>query len=198
MKTNKLFADIKRDLIVYILLMVLSIVLSVSFVTIVSKPRNETTLTIFMGTYTTNIENFKRELEKEKPNYLKEINIRCFSPSSKNYTYAYRSIGLKGADIIALPFSKIDSQTVVDFYAKITNEYIEKYFENYDVLTISNSVYGVKIHEKGQANGEFLSFYDVESNDDDYYLFYKKNSLHIGDITSSKYETAFILSKVFR
>ena len=198
MKSRSFFRNIVRNLWGYLIILAVSIALGISFVTIVDKPRKEATITLFVGSYTTNVERVKEELMNKKPDYLREINLHCFSPTSKNYTYAYRSIGLKGADIIVLPSSKIDNQTISDFYAVISDEYLDKYFSSNKTLEIDSKAYGVKIHEKGQPNGELLSFFDEESHDEDYYVFYKRNSLHIGDITSSKYETAFMLSQVLK
>lgn len=159
--------------------------------TLINRPINEETITLFVASDSNNSKKLREALEKEKPSYLRELNIISVKSQTTSYDDRFKVYGTDNSDIVILPKSKINDSTVMRYYASFSSEYISNHITNPSFYQVSedNRLYGILVHQKGEEN--YLIDYKSEEYDDDYYAFFIKNSVHIGELNYSSYLTAF-------
>ena len=159
--------------------------------TLINKPINEETMTIFVASESYDLKHLKEALDKEKPSYLREINFIGVKSNTSTFDDRFKVYGTDNSDIIILPKSKIDDSTVMRYYASFSEEYISNFISepSFYVVEEDQRNYGILVHQKGEENS--LITYKSEEFDDDYYAFFIKNSVHIGELNNSSFTTAF-------
>ncbi len=190
---NKFFGKIKEWWYLYLAFLIL-IPIGVSYLTyVVNLPRNEETISIFIASCSTNVKELRAELEEEKPQYLRQISIKSYVYDDKDFSQYYNYFGCQDVDIVVLPESKISSGTVLSNYKKLDAS-LESDAASYYYPEGSSSAYGKLIHKKGEENG--LITYKDDNHDEDYYLFYGKNSLHLGEMSGTNWNTALTFAEI--
>ncbi len=190
---NRIFAKIKSWWYLYLIALV-ALPLGTCYLTyLVNLPRNEETITLFIASCQSSTKGLYEELMKNRPDYLREINIRSYVYYEDTFSTYYSYFGRGDADIVILPESKIASASVTSYYKKWSEDMIDSSSAYYSVES-GLDVYGKLIHKKGEDNS-YISYKDDE-HDENYYLFYGKNSLHLGPLSNSKWNTALLFAKI--
>ena len=182
---NKILSKILKNWYIYLLTGAVTVIASCYYIDFANKPRNEETLYIFSATYTKNTIEFKNNLLERSPSYLREITIFNVYPDISNFSYYLANQGLNRADIFILPTSVLFDELLEKQFLKLDQNVLKQYFS----ATLDASEHGVLLHKKGSGNNGLLTF-STETSDEDYYVFYRKNSLHAVD-----YDTSFKLTK---
>lgn len=188
---SEFFASVKKWWYLY-LIALLAIPSGSYYLTyLVNLPWDQETITIFIASTNVSTKGLYEALEKAKPSYLREIVIRSYVYYEDNFSTYYAYFGGSDCDIVILPESKIVPSKVASSYKKWSDDLIDSSKEYY---SYENAVYGKKIHGKGDENG-YIAYKDGE-RDEDYYLFYGKDSLHLGSFSDSSYDTAFLFTNI--
>lgn len=173
---------------IYVVGVILASVVSVYFVHFVSMPRNEATISIFL---TSNNETKKKVfdiLDDVKPSYLKEIDITNVEANNTEFGYYFAQKGLNKADIFVLPESKLTDEMLSKQFATLDQEYLSTYF----TYTSEQTNHGILLHEKDKEDTLFNLKEELEEN---YYIFFRKNSIHCGMLNNSNFDTSIIFTK---
>lgn len=158
---------------------------------LVNLPRSQETITIFIASTNVSTKGLYEALEEAKPTYLREIVIRSYVYYEDSFSTYYSYFGGSDCDIVILPQSKIDASKVASSYKKWSDDLVDP---SQDYFSYENAIYGKKIHSKGEENG-YIAYKD-EERDEDYYLFYGKDSIHLGSLSSSSYDTALLFTNI--
>ncbi len=160
-------------------------------ITLINRPVNEETITLFVASESYDLSNLKKALDKEKPGYLREMNYIGVKSRTKTYDDRFKVYGTDNSDIVILPKSKINDSTVMRYYASFTEEYISTFIDSPSFYEVEDDhrYYGIRVHQVGEENN--LITYSSEEYDDEYYAFFVKNSVHIGKLNHSSFTTAF-------
>ena len=189
---NKVFKRIKEWWYLYLVALIL-LPIGVSYLTyMINLPRNEETISIFIASCGSDVKKLREALEKEKPQYLRQISIKSYVYSDHDFSTYYNYFGCQDVDIVVLPESKISSDVVLSNYKKLETDLDSG--ATYYYPEGASSPYGKRIHKQGEENG--LITYKDETHDEDYYLFYGKDSLHLGAMSDTKWDTALTFAKI--
>ena len=168
-------------------------VLSYVIVEQIQKPKNEETISIFVGSCNADARYLKEKLNSNKPSYLLEINLYSYSYVDSTFSTYYQANGKMDVDLVILPESKIDDASLITYYSPLD----ESHFSTNDYLSKdSKTHFGILVREKGEANS-LLTFSD-DSHDENYYAFFGKSSKHGGSITNSQYDTSLIFISLIK
>lgn len=146
--------------------------------------KTEEKITVFIGSNSATFEKAEY-LNGARPDYLKMVEVRAYALSDSVYDTCLTIFGYETGDILLLPESNLNEQTCVDCYAEISVDYQSK-FEHLGWYVVDGKVYGIKIHDK-QSHESLIDCLDYGKDDDeqDYYLLFNKNSVHIGDLSDA-------------
>ena len=170
---------------VYVLAVIALPILSYAIVEQIQKPKNEETISIFVGSCNADARYLKERLSSNKPPYLLEINLYSYSYVDSTFSTYYQANGKMDVDLVILPESKIDDASLITYYSPLD----ESHLSSSDYLSKdSKTHFGILIRSKGEANS-LLTFSD-DSHDENYYAFFGKSSKHGGAITNSQFDTS--------
>ena len=173
---------------VYVVGVILASVVSVYFVHFVSMPRNEATISIFLASNNETKKKVFDILDDVKPSYLREIDITNVEPNNTEFGYYFAQKGLNKADIFVLPESKLTDEMLSKQFATLDQEYLSTYF----TYTSEQTNHGILLHEKDKEDTLFNLKEELEEN---YYIFFRKNSIHCGNLNNSNFDTSIIFTK---
>ena len=196
-KVKQFFLNVGKHLWVYVLFCLASTLLSIYVVNLINKPRNEETISILVASYDDKCEEFKKEVNKRRPDYLREIQFNTYSLLDDSFENYYLNLAYGLSDIVILPESKVNNSKVQDYYAILSDEIKTKYFVDKEFFSLEDKEYGVLIHKKGTEDNNLLKYKLDEQTDENYYLFFFWKSKHIGVLNDTTYNTAFELMQVF-
>ena len=189
MKKNK---HLWRYWYVYLLLIASSVIGTIYYCDFINRPKNEETINLFVASYTQKSEPLYDYFKEKAPDYLREINITLVNPKSADFGYFMVNKGLNKADIFILPESYLFDDLLNNQFVTLNEEVIDSYF----TYTTDSSNHGVLLHDVGNNDNNLLQFKSEQYTDEKFYIFYRVNSLHIGDLNSkSKVDTALLFTK---
>lgn len=191
---NKILLALKKHWYVYLLAIIVATSLSIYWCNFVTRPVDEQTITLFIGSYSLDKEALSNKLNEVKPDYLKEINIVSVKTGSSDFGYYFVNNGLNKADIFVLPESYVTEDMMNKQFATLNSSYLTTYFE----YESDSSNHGINIHKVGQEDKEIFTFTEEGKTDENYYLFFRTNSIHIGEMSNSNFDTAIKFAKVIK
>lgn len=174
---NRLKKSLSSFWYLYVFLPLLGVVFLCYSTYLVNKPRGIETISIFIGSLSTSSASLRETLEENQPSYLREIAIRSYDYNDSNFSSCYSNFGRSDADIIILPESKLNEETIMYYYAKLDESKINA--SKFYYPGTSSSPYGFLIHSNEKINNSLIEYSNGKYNED-YYAFFNKNSLHLG------------------
>jgi len=197
---NKFILSFKKIWPLYLFGLAGSIAISCFAVEQIIKPRNEETFLFFTASYSYECDNLKYVLKENMPSYLREIKCNSYYLKDNNFDNYFSTVGLISSDIMIVPQSIMTEELAKSYCTKLDRNYVTSLLGEVTFLNYGDSIdtYGVRIHEKGKhEDSEHLITYTLnEEMDEDYYAFYRNGSLHLGELSSTKWTTAFDYTKV--
>lgn len=135
-------------------------------------------ITLFVEANSVKDAEFSVLLEDDMPPKLKMIKIYTSSDTS------FESYALVGADLFIVKGS--DAEKYIDSFAKLEKK------EGFEYYYHGGTAYGIKVYDKETKKGSATKFISYE--DDDYYLFFGINSVHLGDLNGSADDYSFVIA----
>lgn len=184
-------------------LYLLSIAVSVSafciLTSIKTNPKRTEKISVLIGSYDAKVNDLEKELNNNKPEQVKDIQIRYLNLHAKNFQYLFSTLR-DDIDMFILPNSYVagkEDDTVkyaANLDAKYVDSKVEKEFEFY-VYDGYNK--GIKIYDSDSDIGCMKDYitYNEDDNKSDYFLFFSYKSKNIGKVNSSESETAYQIVK---
>lgn len=135
-------------------------------------------ITVFVEADNVRDTEFSILLEENMPQKLKMIKVRKFS-------YAmFDSYTLLNADIFIV--KSANAEQYIDSFVKLEEkEGVEYFYHN-------GEPYGIKVYDKETKKGSATKYISYE--DDDYYLFFGVNSVHLGELNGSADDYSFTIA----
>lgn len=186
-----IFKTVLKKWYLYVIAIGLSIFGCSYYVNFINMPRNEQTISLFISSYTSDTSKVKKYLESKSPSYLREIDITNIQPDSSNLEYFFVNKGLNRADIFILHESLLTKELLENQFAMLDNDYLSNYFSYESEATN----HGIVVHKKDGEDHKLITFKKDGKDDQNFYLFFRINSLHIGKLNNSNYDTAINLTK---
>lgn len=186
----KTIRNIARYWYVYIVAIVAGVIGSIYYCEFINMPRKQETISLFVSSYSNDPTNLHKFLNEKKPDYLREINITMISPKSGDFDFFMVNKGLGKADIFILSESYLFEDLTNKQFANLNEEYLNTYF----TYSTDESGKGILIHSAGSEDNDLMTFHN-DKYDENFYLFYRKNSLHIGELGKKKWDTAIAFTK---
>ncbi len=179
-----------RYLIALILIFIFWLVVIDTLVAV--KPEDK--LCIFIGAYgiSPNIEE-----HIEKPSEIEEIEILDVN-INQDYYFVIFSAHASNKDFdFSIVNEKQFRESDIQYYLILDEEKLIDYFGEQEYYRVNDDIYGIKIYDgetKKGILGDLVS-YNLEDEADDYYLFFHKDSIHLGELNSSSDDMAIQVIK---
>lgn len=189
--------------VLWILLVILAWEGVFSFIT---KPKKEESVYFFFGVEKAQIDVMYEDLEKAKPEYIRNIDISAYSTRQTGFDSLFTTRGVLNTDVFILPESYCEPSFMKALFYPMDPTIIKEVFgENaeYEKAAYEDDIYGVKIYDKETDVGKAMAYFDYTFIGDngerqsvgDYYLFFSRKSLHLGQISGSDMDGALILAQ---
>ena len=181
----------------YLLWLILAIILWAWLFSVKTAYKEDETVYIFFGTYTCDESGMKDRLYVDKPDKIKNIVVYNVAPNDEYFDVFYQTRCLTEADIIVLPESKCDKNSYKSNFCPLDTEYIESYLGNCEYSERDGVKYGIKVFDKESLFGVATGYIDYTARKDaeDYYLFFNKKSLHLGELRLRITNGAIVIAK---
>ena len=193
---SNFFSKILEKWYLFVVWLLISCTLCFTVVDLAIKPKNEETISVFIGAYEVNIAALKSDLTEKSPEYLREVNIQAYSILDQYFGMYYQTYGILKADIVIIPESKIREDTAETVYAIIDEDYLKNYQLSSELYYINGNNLGIKIFDKESSIENTFITYSNSEEKEDYYAFISCSSKHGGKLTNSDYDTALKLLEV--
>ena len=190
-KIKQIIKNILRFWYAYVTLIAVATLSTIYYCNYINRPKQEKTISLFVSSYSLNSNKLYDFLKEKSPSYLREINISFVNPKSADFEYQIVNKGLNKADIFILPKSYIFDSLVEKQFASLNQDVLNNYF-TYETDSYGK---GIVIHKPGQEDNDLYTFRNSDYPDEDYYLYYRVNSIHIKGLNDSNYDTALMFTK---
>lgn len=183
----------------YLIAIVISVVVFCLSITIKTNPSKLEKVNFFLGTYDALTSDLDKELESQSSDDIKQINITFSFYGSSSFEYVYETTRSE-MDFYILPLSFLNSnESRYVYFADLNEAYLNEYFGtelsylHYDATTV-----GIKVYDHLTKEGYFKDYvtYATGSSEEDFYLFYNRQSQNLGNINESKTDHALCVSKI--
>lgn len=152
----------------------------------ITMPRGSETISVFMATENVIHDALRHYFLRSSPSYLRNVEISFINPSDSMYNEYFAKRGLNHADIFVLPTAKVSEELTTKQFIELDKNYVDSYIE----CEFDESGTGVLLHRKEDESKQF-----IEYGQDDYYIYFRKNSIHLGSMNNSKVNTALLITK---
>lgn len=176
---------IGKNIWIYVAWIVVVCVLWTAIFGILTSVSEEEKIVVFIGSNSLSFDNYDA-LKQACPEYVLELNVNMHSITEKNFSQSLSVFGIGEADILILPESYLQNETATTLYAEISAEHLPL-FRNLGTFDINGSVYGLQVHDK-DTHKSLISVLDYGKGDTEqnYYLVFNRNSLHLGELSSEE------------
>ena len=86
---KKIKANVIKFWYLYLICLIIFPLLSSYAVELINKPRNEETISIFIGSCSSSSKELVDKLSQKKPSYLREINVRNYVYYGEDFSYFF-------------------------------------------------------------------------------------------------------------
>ncbi|MGM9608878.1 MAG: hypothetical protein ACI3XE_01485 [Eubacteriales bacterium] len=147
-------------------------------------------VTVFINTYACSDTDLAVELEKDKPENIKMIKVHPFSFS------LFDSSTFVNGDIYIIKSSEIEtylpSFCPLNEQFRVENPLYEYYYGE------DGTAWGIKVYDAATSTGvatEYLTYTVEGAPQEDYYLFFNADSIHIGALNGSPSDAALTVAE---
>ncbi len=169
-----------RYLIALILIFIFWLVIIDTLIAV--KPENK--IGIFIGAY-----GISATLDEhiEKPSDIEEIEIFDVNINEDYYFVIFSAYASSGDFDFSIVNEKQFRESDIQYYLILDEQKLTSYFGEQEYYRVNDQIYGIKIYDGETKTGILTDaiVYDFEDQAEDYYLFFYKNSTHLGELNSS-------------
>ena len=176
-----------------------------SIFSFITKPKDGESVYFFFGVEYARTDDMYVDFDKVKPTYVKHIDITYYSTRMTAFDSVFVIRGQSQADIFVLPESYCEPTMMKSVFYPMDLSVVKEIFGEdveCDKATCDGKVYGLKIYDKETDTGKAKEYFTytyfedgVEQAVGDYYIFFGKNSLHLGKLSGSELNGALVLAQ---
>lgn len=174
---------------IYLLIAAFSIVMVNFTFSLINRPKENEVFNIFIASYGSENNSIREELQKQKdyPSNIRRFYVDNGILGTSQYNTKKNGLTYSMADLMVFPLSQLDTlENYSDFCHGFETKFVNEYFninEDEQFLMDEGKIYGFKIYDSSSKKGIFSEYikYESEDTNEDYYLIYKKTSIHLGE-----------------
>lgn len=162
--------------------------------------KDEEQISVFIAANGVDADKVQAKLDGAKPDYLYNVKL-TYCTTLKNetiYNVNWMEAATLNTDIYVLPLSKLSDEMCKAYFIPLTREFVSDSFGDRDIYVSSDAIYGVKLYDAatniGGSDDAITYAADNENENEDYFLFFGKHCVHLGDLTGSRYDGAIRLA----
>lgn len=184
----------------YLLIAFVSIVVVNFTFSLINRPKEKEVFNFFIASYGCENNNLREALQKQEdyPSEIRRFYVDNGILGSRQYETKKNGLSFAMADLMVFPISQLNTlEKYSDFCHGFETDFVHHYFHLDDenrFIVEEAKIYGFKVYDAASKKGIFEESIQYESGDinEDYYLIYKKTSIHLGE-TKQNSETNFAL-----
>lgn len=192
--------DIKSKWFFYIPLAILIIVLQCFALDAVTKPEKEEKVSMFL-TCNSCDEMLSVSINEDLPDDIRTFDLGIFSQDNVFYGPYFNTYG-KDSDMVVLTQRFSDICECDKYFMPLNEDVIRSYFGDVEFFYYQSIPYGIKIFDKDTKEGMATDRieYCKEGEEENVYLFFNANSVHVGELSSNSVDEAalIILEKIWQ
>lgn len=174
---------------IYLIYAIIAIFIWSYAVVLFTKDKPKEVVTMWILSYGINEEELVNKLESSKPEYLKHVRVNFVDRNDQFANIKYQGLGID-CDIVILPESYINGTSTLASFINLDTEFIKNNIGDVEFYNIESRTFGIKIFDKTSDDDELIKYKDDsdETEDDNYYVFLNKKSLHMGSLNNSNFD----------
>lgn len=178
---------------IFVVWAVISVILWHWITDLLTRPSSDEKISVFVCSENCGQAELVEKLQAARPEYIVQLEFKWVSSSDPMFAVYYDAFAVDGGDLIILPESKLNEYSYVDFLELDISAVESVYNRSFDYYrTEDGKAYGIEIDVLNS-----LGVQNQESSEQKYYLFFNKNSMHLGVLKDSARNAAVILAEVF-
>ena len=185
------FVHLKRRWFVYVAVAIVIIPSLLFILDAVTKPTKEQKVSMFLSCYSCSDE-LSVQINENLPEGLREFDLGDFSQDETFYATYFNTYG-KDADLVVLPQKYSDMCSCDSYFIELDEQKVKaRYGDNVKFYYYEGKAYGIKVFDKETKSGMSSSKiqYFKDGAEENSYLFFGKNSMHLGDFASNSNDSA--------
>lgn len=156
------------------------------------RPSPDEKISVFVCSESCDQIRLVENLQDARPSYVKQMDFKWVDPKDSLFSIYYDAFAVDGGDLIVLPESKLNEYSYVDFFELDAVEVEQRFGQSFEYYrTDDGKIYGIKIDAEKSLGKQ------PDNSTQIYYLFFNKNSFHLGEWKESPRAGAVILAQVF-
>lgn len=191
---------------VYFVLWLLAVILVWGIVfTFLNKPKKEESISLFFSVEKADTEAMNADFKTEKTKYLRNLEISAYSSRMEGFDTLLATRG-RDADLLILPETYCEPSAMKALFYPMDHEMLKTVFgeeAECGKAECDGTIYGVKIYDKASNSGKAAAYFTFTYHDEgglksegDYYLFFNKKSLHLGELSGSSLDGALSIASI--
>lgn len=156
-----------------------------------TRPSSEETLGVFVCSQSCDQGALVSALQEKRPEYVVQMNFRWVGEDDDLFSVYYDAFAVGESDLIVMPQSRLNEYSYVDFFELDVQAVALTFGRDFEYYrTQEGAAYGIKIDAQASLGAQ-------PADGESYYLFFNKNSLHLGGWNGSARSGALALAEVF-
>ena len=185
------FVHLKRRWYIYAAIAIIIVPLILFILDAVTKPTKIEKVSMFLSCYSCSDE-VSAYINENLPEGIREFDLGDFSQDETFYATYFNTYG-KDADLVVLSQKYSDMCSCDSFFIELDEEkIIERYGKDVEFYYYEGKAYGIKVFDKELKTGMALNNiqYCKEGEEENSYLFFGKDSIHLGDFANNSNDDA--------
>ena len=192
--------DLKQKWYLYLAIAVLIVGVQCASLDIATRHSSDEKVTIFL-TCNSYDETLSSIINEDLPNGIKSFNVEVFDQDGTYYGAYFNTYG-KESDLVTLTQKFADICECDSYFVRLDEEKVKALLGDVEFYYYNGEAYGIKIFDKETKNGMATDYikYFQEGMEENVYMFFGKNSKHIGDFSINSLDNSalVILEKIWR
>lgn len=190
---RKFLLDFKAKWFLYLSLAILIVMLQCFALDTATRPSNEERVSMFLSCYSVD-DMLSASINDNLPDGIRSFDVGSFDPENAFYPTYFNTFG-KDADLVTLTQRFSDMCDCDAYFAPIDEEEMRERFENAEFYYHDGRAYGIKIFDGKTKSGIATNYinYCRDDKEEDVYLFFGLNSLHIGNLSDNSIDDSALV-----
>lgn len=183
---------------VYVLWAVFAVITCIWIFSMVTSAGKAKKITVFVSGYECNVKGLHDKLSEELPQGIEEIAVRYALVSDVNYGVYYSTVALVDSDIIILPESRVFGDDCEAKFCALSLALAREYFGENEYYFVGGNAYGIRVYDKTTGSGackDYITYSRAGNAEENYWLFFNKSSMHLGEFAGSESNSAVTVAK---
>ena len=185
--------DLRQKWFLYLAIAVLIIGVQCASLDMATKPPIDQTVSIFLSCKSFD-EELSTKINADLPEGIKSFNVEAFDQDGDYYGAYFNAYG-RDSDLVTLTQKYADMCECDSYFVSLDEEKVRALFGEVEFFYYNDKPYGIRIFDsetKGGMATDYIEYFK-EGSEENVYMFFGKDSRHVGDFSSDTLDDAALV-----